>query len=43
MLQMGKVIEKKVYWLITLVIIKGICSEQQKFIFLCNPKTVKGK
>ena len=42
MLQMGKVIEKKVYWLITLLFIKGICSEQQ-VIFLCNPKTVKGK
>lgn len=34
---------KQVYWLITLIIIKGICNEQQKFIFLYNPKTMKGK
>lgn len=35
--------EKQVYWLITLIIIKGICNEQQKFIFLHNPNTMKGK
>lgn len=34
---------KQVYWLITLIIIKGIGNEQQKFIFLYNPKTMKGK